>query len=42
METRASLSWEGTSLYFGSNRTGSEGSTDIYFATREKVATKNS
>jgi Tol biopolymer transport system component len=42
METRASLSWEGTSLYFGSNRTGSEGSTDIYFATREEVATKNS
>lgn len=36
-ETRASLSWDGRSLYFGSNRPGGEGSTDIYLSTREKV-----
>lgn len=35
METRASFSWEGISLYFGSNRPGGEGSTDIYVSTRE-------
>jgi Tol biopolymer transport system component len=38
METRASLSWDGTSLYFGSNRPGGEGSTDIYFSIRAKAA----
>jgi Tol biopolymer transport system component len=37
METRASLSWDGTSLYFGSNRPGGEGSTDIYVAARTKT-----
>jgi Tol biopolymer transport system component len=36
-ETRASLSWDGTTLLFGSNRPGGEGSSDIYVATREKV-----
>ncbi|MCA1735818.1 MAG: hypothetical protein LC739_06830 [Actinobacteria bacterium] len=35
-ETRPSLSWDGTTLYFGSTRIGgtTEGSTDIYFTTR--------
>jgi Tol biopolymer transport system component len=36
-ETRASLSWDGLSLYFGSNRAGGEGSTDIYLSTRDKA-----
>ncbi|HEX6103985.1 MAG TPA: hypothetical protein VFZ26_00290 [Gemmatimonadales bacterium] len=37
-ETRPSLSWDGTTLYFGSNRAGSEGgSVDIYVATRERL-----
>jgi Tol biopolymer transport system component len=35
-ETRPSLSWDGTALYFGSTRTGgtAEGSSDIYVTTR--------
>jgi hypothetical protein len=37
-ESRASLSWEGTSLYFGTTRPGVEGAADIYVATRSKVA----
>jgi hypothetical protein len=37
-ETRPSLSWDGTMLYFGSNRPESEaGSVDIYVATRERL-----
>jgi hypothetical protein len=36
-ETRASLSWDALSLYFGSNRPGSEGSTDVYVSRREKT-----
>jgi hypothetical protein len=37
-ETRPSLSWDGTTLYFGSNRAESEaGSVDIYVTTREKL-----
>jgi Tol biopolymer transport system component len=36
-DTRASLSWDGTTLVFGSNRPGSEGQADIYLSTREKV-----
>jgi hypothetical protein len=36
-ETRPSLSWDGTTLYFGSTRPGGEGSTDHYVTTREKV-----
>jgi hypothetical protein len=38
-ETRPSLSWDGTRLYFGSTRAGSEaGSADIYVTSREKAA----
>lgn len=33
-ETRPSLSWDGTTLYFGSTRSGGEGSTDHYVSTR--------
>jgi hypothetical protein len=36
-ETRASLSRDGTTMVFGSNRTGTEGSTDIYVTTRERL-----
>jgi Tol biopolymer transport system component len=36
-ETRASLSWDGTSLYFGSGRPGIEGVADIFVATRTKT-----
>lgn len=36
-ETRPSLSWDGTTLYFGSNRAGSEGgSSDHYVTTRPR------
>lgn len=35
-ETRASLSWDGLTMVFGSTRVGGEGSTDIYMTTREK------
>ena len=34
-ETRPSLSWNGTRLYFGSTRAGGEGSSDIYVTTRQ-------
>jgi Tol biopolymer transport system component len=37
VEMRPSLSWDGTTLYFGSTRAGSEGSIDIYVTTREKL-----
>ena len=33
-ELRPSLSWDGTTLYFGSTRTGGEGSQDIYVTKR--------
>jgi hypothetical protein len=36
-ELRPSLSFDGTSLYFHSNRSGSFGSVDIYVTTRAKV-----
>lgn len=37
-ETRPSLSWDGTTLYFGSTRPASEaGSADIYESTRERL-----
>jgi hypothetical protein len=33
-DLRPSLSWDGTTIYFGSNRDGGEGSQDIYVTTR--------
>ena len=36
-ETRPSLSWDGTTLYFGSTRPGGEGSSDHYVTTRTLV-----
>ena len=36
-ETRPSLSWDGTTLYFGSDRSGGEGSSDHYVTTRPRV-----
>jgi hypothetical protein len=36
-ESRASLSWDATTLYFGSTRGGGEGSSDLYVSSREKV-----
>jgi hypothetical protein len=36
-ELRATLSWDGTTLYFGSTRAGGEGSQDIYVTTRAKL-----
>jgi len=36
-ESRASLSWDGTRLMFGSTRPGVEGSVDVFTATRTKV-----
>jgi Tol biopolymer transport system component len=38
-ETRPSLSWKGTTLYFG-RAPGPEGSTDIFVTTRSKVSAK--
>lgn len=35
-ELRPSLSWDGTTLYFGSTRAGGEGSQDLYVTTRTK------
>lgn len=35
-ESRASISWDGETLVFGSSRTGSEGGSDIYVSTRTK------
>ena len=37
-ETRPSLSWDGTTLYFGSTRPGGEGSSDHYVTTRSREA----
>jgi hypothetical protein len=37
-DTRPSLSWDGTTLYFGSTRPGGDGSADHYVTTRERVA----
>ena len=33
-ESRATISWDGTSLYFGTTRPGVEGAADIFVATR--------
>jgi ribosomal protein L24E len=35
-ETRPSLSWDGTTLYFGSTRAGGEGNADHYVTTRNR------
>ena len=36
-ETRPSLSWDGTTLYFGSNRAGGDGNVDHYVTTRQRL-----
>jgi WD40-like Beta Propeller Repeat len=36
-ETRPSLSWDGTTLYFGSTRAGGDGDSDHYVTTRERA-----
>lgn len=36
-ETRPSLSWDATTLYFGSTRPGGEGSSDHYVTTRQRL-----
>lgn len=36
-ESRASLSWDGTQLMFGSTRAGGEGSADVFTAYRSKA-----
>ena len=36
-ETRPSLSWDGTTLYFGSTRAGGEGDSDHYVTTRDRL-----
>jgi len=35
-ETRPSLSWDGTRLYWGSSRDDAEGASDIYVASRQR------
>jgi len=42
-ETRPSLSWDGATLYFGSNRSGggAEGDSDHYVTTREPLTGGN-
>jgi Tol biopolymer transport system component len=37
-DLRPSLSWDGTTLYFGSTRAGGEGVMDLYVTTRSKLA----
>lgn len=36
-DTRPSLSWDGTTLYFGSGRAGGEGDSDHYVTTRARL-----
>ena len=36
-ETRATVSWDGTVLVFGSTRAGGEGSTDVFVTTRARL-----
>lgn len=36
-ETRPSLSWDGTTLYFGSTRPGGDGSADHYVTSRQRL-----
>jgi WD40 repeat protein len=37
LDQRPALSWDGTELYFGSNRPGGLGSQDLYVSTRSKI-----
>lgn len=39
-ESRASISWDGTAIVFGSGRPGGEGGSDIYVATRERAPSR--
>jgi hypothetical protein len=39
-ETRPSLSWDETTLYFGSTRAGGEGLSDVYASTRRRLRGK--
>jgi len=39
-ETRATFSWDSSSIVFGSTRPGVEGAADIFITTREKVTGK--
>ena len=41
IESRASLSWDGTELYFGSNRPGGFGDQDIYVIRRTRIRGSN-
>ena len=41
VESRASLSWDGETMYFGSSRPGIEGVSDIFVTTRDKVTGRN-
>jgi uncharacterized protein YbaR (Trm112 family) len=36
-DTRASLSWDGETMDFGSARSGGEGSADIYVTRRDRT-----
>lgn len=40
-DNRPWISWDGTTLYFGSNRGGGEGNFDIYVTTRTRLTPKN-
>jgi hypothetical protein len=40
-DLRASLSWDATTLYFGSTRAGGEGSQDLFVTTRPKLTGSN-
>ncbi len=40
-DLRPSLSWDATTLYFGSNRAGGEGNQDLYVTTRAKLTGTN-
>ena len=39
-DSRPSISWDGTTLHFGSARAGGEGSSDIYITTRQRSSGK--
>ena len=40
-ETRATLSRDGFTMFFSSNRSGGDGQSDIYMTSREKITGKN-